>query len=112
MGWSVRAPLLVVGLLAVMCPCMLVWYCTVWSTLVNPALPAVDRCGHILEVVFVRHAFVTVPCVLVMTGGMHLLVTAVLKRHRLLFNFCCAVFLTWLLLSAVIGPFLLGQLSH
>ena len=95
-------------MLAVMTSGLLVAYTGAWSGLVNPALPVDVRCAQVLDFIFLQHWFVTLPCIGIMTGGMYLLVAAVMKRHRSVFNFSAAVVLTWLLVGLIVGLFLMG----
>ncbi len=106
-----RAPLYVVGLLAVVLPGLFLTSIGAWAGLVNPLLPVDVRCVHVLEFIFVRHVLVTTPWVIIMTGGMHLLVTAVMRRHRLLLNFGTAAVLTWVVVVVIVGFFLMGQVA-
>jgi hypothetical protein len=72
-------------------------------SLANPALELNARCGLLLDWLFVRHWFLTLPCMIAVWGGMFMLVTAAVGRNRFLFTSGAAVVLTWLLVGALFG---------
>lgn len=102
----------VAGSIVVLFSATLIFSIGVWTALVDPSLPLGQRCLHVVEFVFIEKAFAVFPLILFMTGGMHLIVTAFLKRHRFLFNFTCAVLLTWVVVGLLLAFFLLMQVAR
>jgi hypothetical protein len=83
-----------------------------FSGMVNPALPLDVRCGDILRRIFVQNCVPTLLSMAGMTCGMHMLVTAVMGRNRLLLNLGTAVVLTWLLVGLFVVLLLWSQLER
>ncbi len=81
-----------------------------WSSFSSVGMRVEDRPAHIIEYIFVRAWPVTLPALLLLASGMHLLVTAAVTRHRLLLNFTVAVFITWVLVGLIVGLFLMAQM--
>ena len=107
-----RAGLGCVGLFAVLMPGLFIAYTGAWSGLINPVLPVDVRCAHVLDFIFLRHWFVTLPCMAIMTGGTYSLVTAVMNRRRLLFHLGIAVVLMWVVVGLIAGLFVWAQVAR
>jgi hypothetical protein len=72
-------------------------------SLFNHALLIDDRCLQMLDYLFLRYWFLTLPCMAIIWGGMYMLVTAVVGRNRVLFNSGTAVVLMWLAVGVLFG---------
>lgn len=77
--------------------------CTGAFSLLNSALPIDIRCREMLDWLFVRHWFLTLPCMAAMWGGIYMLVTAVFGRNRFLLNSGTAVLIMWLVVGILFG---------